>query len=176
MTSSKWRPQTSNPDTPDWIIGYTTRDHLCIDLDNTSVNKVFILVKMLMKDFPYVGNAVVIETSSRRLFAKINYPPCSNPLVVTSRSNFHVVFDNYIPYEESCKIIETLARLDVINEEYIRIREMRNDMTLRVSKSVLMDKTKVAPIPLLFVFNQFCYRYDMAIMQYLRFLEVCQAL
>ena len=176
MTLLKWHPLSKNPDSPDWIIGYTTRDHLCVDLDNTSINKVFCLVKMIMRDFPYVGNAVVVESSSRRLFVKWNYPPCSNPLVRSSRSNFHAVFDNWISYEESCHIIETLARLDVINTEYIRIREMRNDMTLRVSKSVLMDATKLPPIPLVFVINPWISRHDGAILYYLRFLAICHSL
>lgn len=176
MTSSKLHPQNNKSRNPDWVIGYTTRDHLCIDLDNTSVNKVFVLTKMIMKDFPYVGNAVILETSARRLFVKVNYPPLKTACFQTARNNFHVVFDNWISYEESCRIIETLARLDVINEEYIRIREMRNDMTLRVSKSVLMDETKPSPVPLLFVINRWCDRHDFAMGQYLRFLAVCQAL
>jgi len=67
------------------------------------------------------------------------------PYHKVKRDSFHLIFNNTIPYEESCKIIETLARLDVISEAFIRIREMRNDMTLRVSKTVNVTHVKPPP-------------------------------
>ena len=170
MTSCGRLARKPNPEPPDWIIGYTTRDHLCLDLDNTSLSKVLRLVQILMQEYPHVGDAVILGSSTRKLFFKVTHPPFSTPQLRVGRNCYHVVFDNYIPYEESCVIIETLAHIGVLNEEYVRIREMRNDMTLRVTKSVLMDETKPAPVPLLIVCNPLSARHDGALAEYFRFL------
>lgn len=164
---------SNNPDPPAWNIGYTTRHHLCLDLDNTSINKVFGLTKMLQEYYPYVGDALIMVSSMGTLKQKYTYPPGSLLQLKTARNNYHVIFNNFIDYKLSCHIIETLAYLGVINIEYIRIRSMRNDMTLRVSNTVNMDYTKPAPYPLGFVINEHCDIEDGAIFIYLDFLLNC---
>lgn len=174
---------------PDWNIGYTTREHLCIDLDNTSYFKTSLLVDMIMQEYPEVGHAIILcsSTSTQKTRTKelrwstnqdlelredenINrwiYPPNSLPVKRVQRDNYHVVFNNFIGYEKCCKIIETLALLSVISEAYIKIREMRNDMTLRVSQTVNMQYTKPKPKMLKYVINPYTTRQDEGIESYM---------
>lgn len=130
---------------PDWIIGYTTRKHLCIDLDNTSFYKVAKLVYMIMQNFSCVGCCLIMESSTCQYSQKLFYHPLKPIETTTKRANYHIIFDNKIPYETSCKIIETLAVLGVINKEYVRIRQFRNDMTIRTTKAEYTTGTKPAP-------------------------------
>lgn len=169
MTSSESYHHKADLINPDWVLGYTTRNHLCIDLDNTSYPKVLGLVQMIMKYYPYVGHACIMLSSTRKFKQQINYTPPNGLRVQTVRNNYHVIFDNFISYEASCKIIETLAHLDVIDKEYIRIREMRNDMTLRTNKTVLTTGIKDAPKFLCWIKNIHERKKGYGIDQYLRF-------
>lgn len=164
----------NNKDKPDWNLGYTTRSHLCLDLDNTSIGKVYSLALLIIENYHDVGSALILVSSQPSLKQKVNYPPLSMPTIHTARHNYHVVFNNKIPYERSCHIIETLAYLDIINKEYIRIRSMRNDMTLRISKTVNMDYTKPAPVPVCFVINPYSIEQSDMIFVYFRFLMAAQ--
>lgn len=151
----------------DWNIGYTTRSHLCLDLDNTSLMKVYGLVELLMQNYHEIGNALILESSSGKLSEKWNYKPkfdgksveVSGKSVMQAdlciftmhlekrikRSNYHVIFNDTIPYSKSCDIIECLAELDVLNHEYVNIRRMRNDMTIRISKTINTLSVKSKP-------------------------------
>jgi hypothetical protein len=159
---------SQNQDSPTWNIGYTTRNHLCLDLDNTSYFKVKSLVNLLMCSYPEIGDCIILLSSSGKLKLKWNYPPCKMPTLTVKRENYHVVFNNNLPYETCCKIIETLAFLDVISEEFIRIREMRNDMTLRVSKTVNATYTKPKPLWMEYVYNYNCKEKGKGISNYWR--------
>ncbi len=163
MTNAK-----RNSDRPDWNIGYTTREHLCLDLDNTSFFKTRNLAEMLMREYPHLGHALILCSSEPKFIRRLKHLPMQLPEVLTRRHNYHVVFNNFISYEASCKIIETLAELDVINREYIRIRQMRNDMTLRVSKTVNMQYTKPKPELLRFIINPYSARQDDGISRYMQ--------
>lgn len=130
---------------PDWNVGYTTRQHLCIDLDYTSLPKTFSLASLIIEEYPEVGDCLIIESSLKPLNIKLCHMPQKLPYHKITRSSYHIIFDGIIPYERSCQIIETLAELGVINEQYVHIREMRNDMTLRVSKTVCVEQVKPVP-------------------------------
>ena len=158
---------TRNCEKPDWNIGYTTREHLCLDLDNTSFFKTENLVEMLMREHPELGHAVIMCSSKPSFFERLCYMPCQIPRNVVKRCNYHVVFNNFIDYEASCRIIETLAEIDVVNREYVRIRQMRNDMTLRVSKTVNMWHTKPKPKLLRFIINPYATKQDEGIKRYM---------
>lgn len=169
MTYSKSFRRKYFGNNPDWVIGYTTREHLCIDLDNTSYPKVLQLAEMIMKYYPYVGDCVIMISSSRRFHQQINYTPPKGIRIQTVRNNYHIIFNNEMHYEKSCIIIETLAYLDVLDEAYIRIRMMRNDMTLRTNKTVLIDGTKPAPKFCAWIKNRFTQKEGKGIETYLSF-------
>jgi len=161
------------PCKPDWNIGYTTREHLCLDLDNTSVTKVFNLIDMLMQNYPQLGNALVLESSSGKLCEKWNYLVSGFLEFHVKRSNYHIIFNNYVGYEFCCHVIETLAELGVINKEYIRIREMRNDMTIRVSQTVNVEGVKQKPRIICLIINPFCEQKTAGIYRFLRLFKLC---
>lgn len=169
MTSYKCSHQSKHNVQPCWNIGYTTREHLCIDLDNTSKRKVFGLVELIMQYYPCVGHCLILKSSSPSFKYVVKYVHGEGIKMLTTRHNFHVIFDNIIGYDECCHIIETLAHLGVINEEYIRIRRFRNDMTVRVSKTVLLDTVKEAPTPVAYVQNGMEKKRGEGIDRYLNF-------
>lgn len=159
---------------PDWNIGYTTRNHLCIDLDNTTYFKVRSLISMLMAQYPELGDCVILQSSTNSQSEFWRSSPFSSPVKVRTAQNYHVVFNNYVPYEFSCHIIETLAYLGVLNAEYVRIREMRNDMTLRVSKTVCVEKVKPAPKFIEYMQNKGCATNGKGIYNYNRLRKAVQ--
>ena len=130
---------------PCWNIGYTTKEHLCIDLDNTSFFKVRRLALMIMKDYPQIGNCLIVKSSYQKLRETWVYRVMEGMKKVVKRHNYHLVFNNFIGYNKCCEIICNLADLGVINEQYTKIRQMRNDMTLRTSKTVCVGYVKQAP-------------------------------
>jgi hypothetical protein len=156
---------------PDWNIGYTTKEHLCLDLDNTSFFKVSNLVRMIMQHYHEVGNALILVSSRPFFNGKWIYPPYNVPQFKVQKHNYHVIFNNYIGYENCCKIIETLANLGIINEQYVRIRQMRNDMTIRTSKTECVGHTKHKPYPIEFVVNQWCKKEDFGISDFMLLLK-----
>ena len=48
------------------IIGYTTREHLILDLDNTSLIKVIDLACKLMYDYPEIGKCQIMQSSQEK--------------------------------------------------------------------------------------------------------------
>lgn len=157
---------------PCWNIGYTTKEHLCIDLDNTSFFNVTQLIKIIMLHYPQVGHALIMVSSMPKQVEKWNYPPEKTPIFRRSKYNYHVIFNNFIGYESCCKIIETLAFLGIINEQYVRIREMRNDMTIRTSKTVCVTHVKHKPYPIDFIFNYNCKKEDNGITQFMKLWKI----
>jgi hypothetical protein len=109
-----------------------------------------------MSSYPEIGDCIIMQSSTVKLIERWIYPVRQQPQKRVKRDNYHVIFDNLLPYETSCKIIETLAFLDVIHKEFIRIREMRNDMTLRVSKTVCVEYTKPKPVWIEYIQNKQC--------------------
>lgn len=150
------KKNTQNATKPDWNIGYTTKNHLCLDFDNTTYFKVRSIIKLLMASYPDIGDCIILESSSPKQREYWSYPPNSPICKRRKAQNYHAVFNNFVTYERSCHIIETLAFLGVLNEEYVRIREMRNDMTLRVSKTVNVEYVKPKPVFLEYIQNHNC--------------------
>ena len=151
------------------IIGYTTKSHLCLDLDNVSLCKAVALAKLIQKDWPQTGDCLVLRSSrgTGKTILKGNSSGLTTETI--HRDNYHLVFDNRIEYSESCDITECLASCDLLDKDYMQIRKIRNDMTLRVSPAVLSDKTKPAPEPAAWVFNSRNKKRDGMIEAYLSF-------
>jgi len=143
MTSSKLQAQNNN-----LIVGYTTQQHLCLDLDQTSQHDANELVRLIQKSYPEVGDALLVISSfgSGKWVLKGDGEGVTHEML--DRDSFHVIFTDRIPYSKSCDIISTLAELDAVNREYVNIRLMRNDMTLRVSETHNVEGTKSAPMPM----------------------------
>lgn len=151
------------------IVGYTTRDHLCLDLDNSSTYKAVHLARLIIENWPIVGDCLLMLSSpgSGKMVLKGNGEGITTETI--DRDNYHLIFGNIIGYDKTCDIIECLASCDVINEAYVRIRKMRNDMTLRVSPSILTDKIKPAPSMIAYIGNGKTEKNDGMIEVYLDF-------
>jgi hypothetical protein len=125
-----------------------------------------------MQEYPYLGDALIMCSSKPSFVERRKHLPMQLPAPLVRRHNYHVIFNNFIDYEASCKIIETLAELDVLNREYVRIRQMRNDMTLRVSPTVNMQHTKQAPTLETYMVNPYAINRGDGIMRYIA-LRLC---
>lgn len=158
---------------PDWNIGYTTQQHLCIDLDNTTYYKVRCLVNMLMKNYTDIGDCVIMRSSTKQQAETWIYKPIKQLIKKVVLHNYHLIFNNLVGYERCCHVIETLAHLGVINEEYVKIREMRNDMTLRVSETVNVEYVKPKPVFIEYIQNPYCKKDGKGIYLYARLRRVC---
>jgi hypothetical protein len=171
MTSSK-----SLVPEPSLIIGYTTRRHLLLDLDNTSLGKACGMARHIMHSWPEVGSCLIVLSSSRPVKLELRYSWNNRPWIRVTRDNHHLVFNNYIGYNKIATICETLGVLNVLEGSFIKMRKFRGDLTLRVSPSILSTGVKPAPRPVVGLSNPKSTREDGAIEEYLRILGLCRDL
>lgn len=150
------------------IIGYTTRRHLIIDLDNTTGRGARSIVKKIMREWPKVGDCLILSSSTKPDRIRLVHNKWGRPLLYHDRENFHVIFDNGIGYNTSCRICRVLAGLGILNPDYMKIREFRGDMTLRISPSRLYNEEKPIPQIVEWVYNNFTTRRDGYIQHYLK--------
>lgn len=127
------------------IVGHTTRDHLLLDLDDSSLTKVCGLVKRVMESYPEVGDALILLSSPGKLDIQTHYYD-GLPRFSVKRESYHVVFSGRIGYNKCCEICSALASVNILERSYIRCRYFRGDMTLRVSQSELSTGTKPVPV------------------------------
>lgn len=153
---------------PSWVFGYTTRNHLIIDLDNTSYFKVSKLVDMLMRNYPEIGHCLILQSSTSKMIEVEYLTPLAEYRKKTIRNNYHAVFNNFVNYEYCCNIIEALAILGAVNADYVNIRKMRQDMTLRVSKVVNKESIKKPPLVMHFVINPYAKKQEDGIYLYMQ--------
>lgn len=151
------------------IIGYTTRRHLLLDLDDTSLEKARRLAYLIMGEWPEVGDCLILRSSEAPLKVRLRYSWNNWPWISVTRHSFHLVFDNIIGYNKACRICETLAGLNTLERDYLRIRTFRGDMTLRVSETNLSTGVKPPPEPVEYLFNTIHKGSDGMIEDYLAF-------
>jgi hypothetical protein len=106
------------------VCGYTTQDHLLLDLDKISYMKAHNIVCMIQRSFLDVGTALLVHSSCW---------------------HYHVVFDNCLRWERIVSIIQTLAALNVVEPNYLNVRSFRRDLTLRVSPKHGQQRDRHAP-------------------------------
>jgi len=158
------------------IIGYTTSQHLCIDLDDTSLYKVTKLVQLMQHDYPELGNALIMYSSNRKDAKGSRIDRHGIPRHTFKRESYHVIFNNNIGSTRCWEIIGTLIDLDIEPPQVRQIRARRRDMTLRVSPMVLSGGIKSEPKPCRTV-PSCCYgKQDGMIKQYLAFLYAARNL
>jgi len=157
---------------PTPIIGYTTRLHLLIDLDNTTLTKAIKLCTLIIEQYPKIGSALICLSSEKPYRQWLRYTSTARPLIVRSLPSYHIIFDNVVGYNLCCRILETLAGLDILNEDYAKIRDFRGDMTLRISPAICTDEVKLMPIPKAYIRNHRCRKHDGMTIQYLKMLKI----
>ena len=163
---------STNPLEPNLIIGYTTRTHLLLDLDDTSYIKAHRLAAQIQATWPKVGDCLIVKSSPKLLDISVKYSWNNHPWMKRVSDNYHLVFDNNIGYNSCCRVCEVLAELNILNRDYVKIRTFRGDMTLRVGHQNMSTGTvKPAPEPKLVIYNYNCIQHDGMIIKYLAFLH-----
>ena len=109
------------------VVGYTTQDHLLVDLDNCSEYKAFILATKIISEYPFLGDCLIVESSE---------------------AHYHLIFDDYVSWERLVKIIEILADLGIVQKNYAQVRTFRRDLTLRISDKKGEDRYRPPPKPI----------------------------
>jgi hypothetical protein len=113
------------------IGGYTTRDHLLLDLDTAFVSKALSIAHMVIHDYPDVGNCLVLQSSAH---------------------GFHHVYGARLGWSRIVHVTETLAGLHILNADYMKIRKFRHDLTLRINtvdrgKGVQPEPNVICTVP-----------------------------
>ena len=106
------------------VVGYTTQDHLLVDLDNCSIFKAEILVNKIQDEYPFLGDALLVRSSDQ---------------------HYHVVFDDFVRWETLVRIIEVMADLGIVQKNYAQVRTFRRDLTLRISDKKGEDRIRPPP-------------------------------
>ena len=158
------------------ILGYTTRRHLILDLDNTGLDYAIRMALLIMQEWPRVGDCLILESTTQPDQVRLAYNKWGRVLVIHDRPNYHLVFDNLIGYNTAGRICRVLAGLGVLEEDYEKIREFRGDMTLRVSEAVMMDLTKPVPREAAHCHNMRTTRSDGYIGDYRKFKKIGESL
>jgi len=123
---------------------------------------------MIMREFPEVGNALIVLSSSGNREHIIDITKKGRPKHFYGKDSFHIVFDNIVSYDYICEIIEVLVRLHILPLAYLTIRQFRGDMTLRLTGAKLLNKTKSAPVLLEHIHNPYIKKEDNKIKDYLK--------
>lgn len=153
------------------IVGYTSRSHLMLDLDNTSLTKSKELALELMAEWPKIGDCMIFKSSSgtHRITVK---PQCEpNKIIHYNRDNYMLIFDNIISYNLCCKIIEILAGLEIVQPAYFEIRKFRGDITMRVSSKSYSDRLIGPPVAIGYITNPYSLKRDNMINNYSHYLH-----
>ena len=140
---------------PNLNIGYTTRRHLLLDLDKTTLTKAAALVRLIIRDYPEVGDCLILRSSEGDGRISTKHDNYQRPYHKLDGDSFHLVFSGDIGYNKCCRIIEALAGCYILNKDYVKLREFRGDMTLRISPQHLSTgKIKPAPVCVAGVLNK----------------------
>jgi len=151
-------------------VGYTTSEHLLLDLDDTSLYKVTRLIQILQQSYPELGNALIMHSSTRKAQSTLRINRHGIPKEVLRRESYHVVFNNRVTYARCCEVTNTLVDLNILEPEYRVVRAKRGDMTIRVSPMLLSKGIKPEPKPYRTILSPYSGRQHGMIKQYLAFL------
>jgi hypothetical protein len=113
------------------VAGYSTHDHLILDLDGSkSTSKAVRLVRLIQAEYPDVGSCLICESSAGK---------------------HHAIFNGRLPWSRVLHICRALAGLGALDKNFIKIRSFREDLTLRVSPVARSLGYYEAPVPVAFV-------------------------
>ena len=151
------------------IVGYTTSQHLCLDLDDVSLSKVIGLTCELMYNYPELGKCQIMQSSEAKGSAYVKINRHGIPRWHFPKPSYHLVFDNVIGERRCWEIMNTLICLGIQPPQVRQIKARRRDMTLRVSPSVYSTQIKPAPKPVMQIINIYTKRADGKIRDYHKF-------
>src|SRR5258708_8197588 len=123
---SEGNPMTAPSDSNKIVVGYTTQTHLLVDLDNCSWVKAQAAAKLIMHSYRMVGDCLIVESSP---------------------AHYHLVFDDRLEWDTIVHIIEVIADLQLVQENFRQVRTFRRDITLRVSDKIGAVRYHAIPQP-----------------------------
>jgi len=106
------------------ISGYTTKQHLLLDIDEQPLSRVVKLADMLQKEYPQLGDYIILKSSIE---------------------SYHIVYGSFVPWKLIINIIDMLWQLGIIEKEVRDVREFRGDLTLRISPRTLTTGEQPTP-------------------------------
>lgn len=116
------------------IVGYTTREHLILDLDKThSLYATERLIRLIQKEYHDVGDCLISQSSY---------------------DGFHCIFDNRLSWKRIMHISRTLTGLNVLNRNFTKVRTFREDLTLRISSIDRGMEKSEAPKPVKVIYGR----------------------
>lgn len=109
------------------IVGYTTKEHLILDLDKSSNQHIVEnLVSLLQHEYPEIGDCLISRSS---------------------HDGFHCIFDNRLSWKRIMQICGSLTGLNIVNKNFVKVRTFREDLTLRITSIDRGLEKSEAPIP-----------------------------
>jgi hypothetical protein len=133
------------------VSGFSSRRLMLLDLDHTTEYKVRRLADMILGWWPDLLGYVIMLSSEGRQITEVHYRHFDGtrqePYVsIGNRSNYHVIYDGYIPFEKVRERMNVLAELDVIQRRiFTDIATFRNSLTLRIGNKIAEDKVRGVP-------------------------------
>lgn len=156
---------------PDFKFGYTTRNHLLVDLDDTTLRKTLVICRMLIKEYPELGDCLITLSSEKKDSLDYVYFPAHKPKPKRVGNSYHLIFNNTVGFNKCYQIIRVLAGLSIIEWNHGHLRKYYRDMTLRTSHRITMEKVEPPPTPLIYIFNQNSTKNDNRIHDYYALLK-----
>lgn len=114
------------------MVGYTTQEHLLVDLDKMSEARAYLVAKMITSEFRELGSCLIVKSSD---------------------FHYHLIYDVYHKWDHIVYIVKLLADVGLVQKNYAQVRTFRRDLTLRVSPKKGEDYYRPAPEPILILLN-----------------------
>lgn len=157
------------------VVGYSTRLHLLLDLDKTTLPKVERLLRLIMRSYPEIGNALIVISSVHKNTTQLRYSKAGRPYTHKEANCYHLVFENKIGYNACDRILRTLRILGLFTKVADKLRGLRRCMTLRISPKVKREGVIPCPLPIAYVINPHTTRNDGMVEKYIAVLKVAYA-
>ena len=111
------------------IVGYTTKEHLILDLDKAhTLYATEKLVRLIQSEYSDVGDCLISQSS---------------------HDGYHCIFDDQLAWKRIMQISATLTGLQIVNRNFTKVRTFREDLTLRISSIDRGLQKSEAPKPIL---------------------------
>lgn len=133
------------------VVGYTTQDHLLVDLDRCSYSRAKSIAITIMTEWTELGSVLLVRSS---------------PL------HYHLIFDKRVAWERLVHIIEVLADIGYVQKNYAQVRTFRRDLTLRISEKKGVDRLRPVPEPICIIHHSYTDVPSHGIRAYCHYLQI----
>ena len=85
------------------------------------------ITKMIIQEWPQVGDCLIVQSSEH---------------------HYHLIFDSQLNWTKIYDITQNLGALGIVEKNFMWVRELRHDLTLRISPKKYRDHTSQTPLPI----------------------------